>query len=61
MDFRMSAARCCVYLFNYDSLIITILNGAKNRAFPPSFSAVTYVDSGRHSHAPLYISYGRTG
>ena len=40
-SFSMSAAGFCVYLFNYDSLIITLLSGAKNRAILPSFPAVT--------------------
>ena len=41
MDFSMSSASFCVYLFNYDSLIITLLNGAKNRDILSSFPAVT--------------------
>ena len=41
MDSSMSAASFCVYLFNYDPLIITLLNGVKNIAILPSFPAVT--------------------
>ena len=41
MDFSMPAASFCVLLFNYDSLIITMLNGAKNRAISPSFPTET--------------------
>ena len=59
MDLCMSALIFCSLFHNYDPLIITILNGAKNRAILP-FNSSCEVDSGRHSHAPLYISYGRT-
>ena len=41
MDFSVSAASFCAYLFNYDSLIITLLHGAENRAILPSFPALT--------------------
>ena len=50
MNFSMSAASFCVYLFNFDSLIINMLNGPKQR-----YSAIfpcCDVDFGRHSHAP---------
>ena len=33
MDFSMSAASFCVELFNYDSLIITLLNREKPELF----------------------------
>ena len=47
MDLIMSALTLCLIMsaltlcINYDPLIITLLNGAKNRAILPSFPAVT--------------------
>ena len=51
MDFSMSAVSFCVKFFNYDSLIITMLNRAKKQSYSAIFPCCD-VDSGRHSHAP---------
>ena len=49
MDFSMSAASFCVELFNYDSLIITLLN-RENQSYSAIFPCCD-VDFGRHSQA----------
>ena len=40
MELSMSVGTLCALFINYNPLIITILNGAKNRAILPSFNAV---------------------
>ena len=41
MDLCMSALTLHAKFINYDRLIITVLNRAKNRAILPSFPALT--------------------